>query len=236
VGQSVRLACPTTDGKITCTVKIVAASDSSLLVSFGDNISLEAHRQVLRLMQTFDEPLPGIRNLHPAFASVLIDFDPRRRTHAEIETRVRQKLSGAGETAHPESLLVEIPVCYGGEFGPDLTEVARHTGLSAERVVELHASAEYRVFFLGFSPGFPYLGGMPPELAMPRLSAPRKHVPVGSVAIGGAQTGIYSVDSPGGWRLIGRTSMRLFDAAAEPPAVLQMGNRVRLIPVKELPR
>ncbi len=138
-------------------MKILPASDSSLLISFGDAISLEAH----------------------------------------------------------------------------LADVARHTGLSAERVVELHVSAEYRVYFLGFSPGFPYLGGMPPELTTPRLPAPRKRVPLGSVAIGGAQTGIYSVESPGGWRLIGRTAMRLFDAEAEPPAALQIGDRVRFVPVKE---
>jgi KipI family sensor histidine kinase inhibitor len=217
-------------------VKIAPASDSSILVSFGDSISLEAHRQVLRLMHAFEGTLPGIRNLHPAFASVLIDFDPRRRTHAEIESFVRERLAAPPETADAEHRLIEIPVCYGGGYGPDLVDVARHTGLPAERVIELHASAEYRVYFLGFSPGFPYLGGMPPELATPRLPAPRKHVPVGSVAIGGAQTGVYSADSPGGWRLIGRTTLRLFDASAEPPALLAMGNRVRFVPVKELPR
>lgn len=214
-------------------MKILPASDSSLLISFGDAISLEAHQQVLHLMHAFEAPVAGIRNLHPAFASVLVDFDPRRYSHAQIESIVRQRISATGPAPDSENRLVEIPVCYGGEFGPDLADVARHTGLSAERVVELHVSAEYRVYFLGFSPGFPYLGGMPPELTTPRLPAPRKRVPLGSVAIGGAQTGIYSVESPGGWRLIGRTAMRLFDAEAEPPAALQIGDRVRFVPVKE---
>ncbi len=212
------------------------ASDSSLLVSFGDAISLETHQQVLRLMHALAAPRPGIRNLHPAFASVLIDFDQRRCTHNQVESLVRQALSEAFEVPHPERRVVEIPVRYGGEFGPDLADVARHTRLSPERVVELHASAEYQVYFLGFSPGFPYLGGMPSALATPRLPAPRKQVPAGSVAIGGAQTGIYPVESPGGWRLIGRTSLPLFDAAAEPPALLEMGNRVRFVPAGELPR
>jgi inhibitor of KinA len=211
------------------------ASDCSLLVSFGDDISLEAHRRVLRLMRRFAKPPLGIRNVHPAFASVLIDFDPRRRTHAEVESLVREGMSVEAETSLPNSRVVEIPVCYGGAFGPDLDDVARHTGLSPERVIALHAAAEYRVYFVGFSPGFPYLGGMPPELATPRLPAPRKHVPAGSVAIGGAQTGIYSVDTPGGWRLIGLSRMPLFDAAADPPAVLQIGDVVRFRAVKELP-
>ena len=222
------------DDKITFTVRIVPASDASLLVSFGSEISLDTHRQVQRLMRVFAEPTVGIRNLHPAFASVLIDFDPRRRSHAQIESLIRERMAASSDAPEPKSRLVEIPVCYGGALGPDLDDVARHTGLPPERVIELHASVEYRVYFLGFSPGFPYLGGMPTELATPRLSAPRKRVPAGSVAIGGSQTGIYSIDSPGGWRLIGRTALPLFDPNTNPPALLQMGDRVRFVPVREL--
>lgn len=129
---------------------------------------------------------------------------------------------------------VEIPVCYGGDFGPDLADVAKHTGLAPERVVELYSGADYIVYFVGFSTCFPYLGGLPPELATPRLSAPRKHVPVGSVAIGGSQAGIYPLASPGGWRLIGRTSLRLFDPAGSPPPLLRMGDHVRFVPVPEV--
>jgi len=217
-------------------MEIRPASDSSLLVSFGDVVSMEAHQQVLRLMNAVAEMPAGIYNLHPAFASVLVDFDPRRRTHAEIEALVRERMSSQAAVALPESRLVEIPVSYGGADGPDLEDVARHTGLDAARVVERHAAAEYRVYFLGFSPGFPYLGGLPAELATPRLPVPRKRVPAGSVAIGGAQTGVYPMESPGGWRLIGRTALRLFDPAAEPPALLRMGDRVRFTPVRELPR
>ena len=217
-------------------MEIRPASDCSLLISFGDAISPDAHQQVLQLMHAL-VPMPlGIRNLHPAFASVLIDFDPRRRSRADVELLVRRKMAEPVEADPGERRLVEIPVCYGGAYGPDLEDVARHTGLSPGQVMERHASAEYRVYFLGFSPGFPYLGGMPTELTTPRLPAPRKRVPAGTVAIGGAQTGIYSVESPGGWRLIGRTGLPLFDAAQNPPALLQMGDRVRFVPVLELPR
>ena len=207
------------------------ASDRSFLVSFGQEISEKARRRVVSLSRRLGG-VRGILNLHPAYSSVLVDFDPRLRAHAELEALVRE-LAGAGCGADSIGRTVEIPVRYGGEYGPDLEDVARHTGLPAGRVVELHASAEYLVYFLGFSPGFPYLGGLPAELATPRLAAPRKLVPGGSVAIGGAQTGIYPMDSPGGWRIIGRTPLRLFDAQASPPALLAMGDRVRFTPIRE---
>jgi KipI family sensor histidine kinase inhibitor len=209
-------------------VTIQPASDRSLLVSFGDEISIDAHRQVTRLTRAL-EGERGVLNLHPAFASVLIDFDPRLRSHADIEALARERMETARDEPN-EARLVEIPVCYGGEFGPDLEDVARHAGLPPERVVELHAAADYLVYFVGFSTCFPYLGGLPPELATPRLSAPRKHVPAGSVAIGGSQAGIYPLASPGGWRIVGHTPLLLFDPQASPPPLLRMGDRVRFIP------
>ncbi|HEY1494009.1 MAG TPA: 5-oxoprolinase subunit PxpB [Candidatus Solibacter sp.] len=208
------------------------ASDRSLFISFGDEISLETHLAVARLTRCL-EGVRGILNLHPAYTSVLVDFDPRLRSHAEVEAMVRERVATHEHQPPPEPRHLEIPVRYGGEFGPDLADVARHTGLSEARVVELHSSAEYLVYFVGFSTCFPYLGGLPPELATPRLAAPRKHVPVGSVAIGGAQAGIYPLASPGGWRLIGRTSVTLFDPAASPPPLLRMGDRVRFTVSRE---
>jgi KipI family sensor histidine kinase inhibitor len=212
-------------------VTIRPASDRSLIVCFGQEISAEALRRVVSLSRRLGG-IRGILNHHPAYSSVLVDFDPRLRERAEIEALLRELASEDGGDGAIERT-VEIPVIYGGEYGADLEDVARHTGLPAERVVELHASAEYLVYFLGFSPGFPYLGGLPAELATPRLPAPRKLVPAGSVAIGGSQTGIYPVDSPGGWRIIGRTPLRLFDAEASPPALLAMGDRVRFVPIRE---
>jgi KipI family sensor histidine kinase inhibitor len=208
------------------------ASDRSLLVSFGEEISLDAHHKVAALTRSM-EGVRGVLNLHPAFASVLIDFDPRLRSPDDLESLVRERMPANIETAAFDSRIVEIPVQYGGEFGPDLADVAQHTGLSPERVIEIHSAAEYVVYFVGFSTCFPYLGGLPLELATPRLSAPRKHVPTGSVAIGGAQAGVYPISSPGGWRLIGRTSLRLFDPESSPPALLRMADRVRFVPVRE---
>jgi len=217
-------------------MQIRPASDASLLVTFGAALSLEAHAQVRRLTEAFATLPVGVRNLHPAYTSVLIDFDPRRLGHRQVEDFVRERMAATDRAPETASRVVEIPARYGGVDGPDLEDVARHTGLEPARVVELHASAEYLVYFLGFSPGFPYLGGMPAELTTPRLASPRKRVPAGSVAIGGAQTGVYPMESPGGWRLIGRTELKLFDAAADPPALLRVGDRVRFVAAGELPR
>ena len=214
---------------------IQPASDRALLFSFGDEISLGAHANVVRLTGCLRGVHRGILNLHPAYTSVLVDFDPRLLSHAEVEALVCQRMASMADAPQPESRRVEIPVHYGGENGPDLGEVARHTGLTEKRVVELHAAAEYLVYFVGFATCFPYLGGLPSELATPRLAAPRKLVPEGSVAIGGAQAGIYPLASPGGWRLIGRTHLKLFDPSASPPPLLRMGDRVRFVPVPEVP-
>jgi KipI family sensor histidine kinase inhibitor len=204
------------------------ASDRSLQVVFGDRISEEAYAAVARLTHG----LTGARevlNLHPAYTSVLIDFDPRRYTHERIEALVHACLEGPA-APEPEPHQVEIPVEFGGQCGPDLEDVARHAGLPPEGVIERFTGALYQVYFVGFSTCFPYLGGLPAELATPRLSAPRKHVSEGSVAIGGPQAGVYPLASPGGWRLIGRTRLRLFDPQAVPPPLLRMGDRVRFVP------
>jgi len=211
-------------------VNIRPASDRSLVISFGDEISLDAHLQVRRLTHAL-EGARAILNLHPAFASVLVDFDPRLRTHADMEALVRERMAAAAARAEEPPRTVEIPVAFGGDAGPDLEDVARHSGLAPAVVAARFAAAEFTVYFVGFSTCFPYLGGLPAELATPRLAAPRKHVPEGSVAIGGSQAGIYPLASPGGWRLIGRTALRLFDPAATPPPLLRMGDQVRFLPL-----
>jgi KipI family sensor histidine kinase inhibitor len=213
-------------------VTIRPASDRSLLVSFGEEISLDAYHHVDHLTRCL-LGVRGILNLHPAYTTVLVDFDPRLHLHSEVETIIRERFASAPRHERGEERTVAIPVNFGGECGPDLEDVARHTGFTAQRVIELYCAAEYQVFFVGFSTCFPYMGGLPAELATPRLSAPRKHVPEGSVAIGGSQAGVYPLASPGGWRLIGRTAMRLFDPAESPPALLRMGDRVRFVPIPE---
>lgn len=193
------------------------------------------HRQVLRLTRVL-QGVRGILNLHPAFCTVLIDFDPRLHTLAAVETLVRERIEASTHEEPPPPRTIEIPVRYGGDDGPDLADVARHNSLELERVIELHSAAEYVVYFVGFATCFPYLGGLPQELATPRLPAPRKLVPAGSVAIAGAQTGVYPLASPGGWRLIGRTPLTLFDPSGEPPALLRMGDRVRFVRLPESSR
>jgi len=209
-------------------MKLVPASDSSLLVVLGDAISLDNHERVMSLFRALHHLNdPRVRNLHPAYASILIDFDPLRLSHEEIASLIDQ-LAGEGSSQYDRTAnLVTIPVCYDIEFGPDLQDVANHARISTREVIQLHSSATYRVHFLGFTPGFAYLGGLPEALHVPRLATPRKHVPAGTVAIAGSQAGVYPVDSPGGWRLIGRTPLRIFDPNATRPTRLEPGDLVK---------
>lgn len=197
------------------------ASDHSFLVTFGEGISRAHHCNVLRLFRLLQSnPDHSIANIHPAYNSVLISFDPIEKHPREFLEYVRLLLNKLDtvEAAIPKP--IEIPVCYDRTFAPDLEFVATHNGLMPEDVVRLHASVEYLVYFIGFSPGFPYMGELPAQLATPRLTTPRIRVPEGSVAIGGNQTGIYSTTSPGGWRIIGRTPLKLFDPLRDRKSVV----------------
>jgi KipI family sensor histidine kinase inhibitor len=209
---------------------LTAASDHSLLVSFGREVSLEIHRHVLRLSRLL-QGRPELLNVHPGYSSVLISFDPRRLESAAVESMVREALVRLPSAPVPAARTVEVPVRYGGLDGPDLEEVARLHGMTPGDVVRIHSTAQYLVYFLGFSPGFPYLGGLPQELATPRLGTPRRLVPAGSVGIGGDHTGVYPVASPGGWRIIGRTPLEIFRADRDPLTLLQMGDYVRFVAI-----
>lgn len=209
-------------------MRIIPASDSSLLVEFGTAIAPEFHERVLALFRALSaENDARIRNLHPAYASLLIDFDPLLLKHDELIVRLNELIESAPTAQQTQARTVTIPVCYDSEFGPDLSDVAAHNGISVDEVVRLHTSSTYLVYFLGFSPGFAYLGGLDAKLRTPRLATPRKYVAAGSVGIAGEQTGVYPIDSAGGWRLIGRTSLRMFDPDAEQPSLLQPGDHVR---------
>jgi inhibitor of KinA len=173
----------------------------------------------------------GVRNLHPAYSSVLVKFDALQWQHDELEKRLRKYLDRLDKLKLPEPPLVEIPVCYGGEFGPDLVEVAALHQITPEHVIRLHTSATYFVYFLGFVPGFAYLGELPRELVTPRLAAPRKKVPAGSVGIAGNQTGVYPFETPGGWRLLGRTPVAMFRTDRDGLSLLSIGDRVHFVPI-----
>jgi len=209
-----------------------AASDQSLLIYFAEKITVEANEKVRKLLQLLEkEPIAGIRNLHPAYCSLLVKFDALKWRHEELEVKLREYLDKLQEVKLPEPRHVEIPVCYGGEFGPDLEDVAANHGITQERVIKLHCSTTYLVYFLGFVPGFAYLGELPQELVTPRLPTPRKKVPVGSVGIAGNQTGIYPFETPGGWRLLGRTPVAMFRTDREHLSLLSIGDRVQFVPI-----
>jgi len=217
-------------------VRMLAAGEQGLVVEFGNAIDPAVNARIHRLARALAERvLEGVIESVPTYRSLLVLFDPlvlpRERLVSEVEELLAapaiEEVSGAGGNT------VELPVLYGGEFGPDLDFVARHNGLSAEEVFAIHSSAAYLVYMLGFTPGFPYLGGMSSRIATPRLPSPRGKVPSGSVGIAGNQAGVYPLESPGGWRLIGRTPLRLFDLAAERPFLLAPGDVVRFRPVDE---
>ena len=207
--------------------------ESALLLRFGNTIGRALNDRVHAAAAALrTAALPGVEDIAPAYASLLLRFDPRRWPNAPLlAASVREALArtevAAGDAGPAAGAVVELPVCYGDEHGPDLAEVAASTNLTPDQVIARYVGGDYRVAMLGFAPGFAYLLGLDAALTVPRLAAPRLRVPAGSVAIGGAQTGIYPSVLPGGWRLIGRTPLRLFDAALAPPARLTPGLRVR---------
>ncbi len=217
---------------------VATLGDLAVVISFGEVIDEALSARVRTVAAALARhPPAGVVDIVPAFASVALFFErPPLATFDEL----RREIEGVVERADAslvssEVRTVEIPVCYGGEFGPDLDTVAAHVARSPAEVVAAHSGADYVVHAIGFAPGFPYLGGLPPELATPRRASPRTHVPAGSVGIGGAQTGIYPLETPGGWNLIGRTPLRLFDRDRVPPALLSAGDRVKFhaIPASE---
>lgn len=220
------------------------ASDQSLMVYFGEDqkkgrgkvrppeITLQANECVRRLLRLLElEPIASVRNLHPAYCSLLIKFDALRMGHDDLEAILKKYLERLEAVELPARREVEIPVCYGGEFGPDLDEVAGLAGMTPEQVIELHSSSSYLVYFLGFVPGFAYLGELPEALVTPRLASPRKRVPAGSVGIAGRQTGVYPFATPGGWRLLGRTPIAMFRRDGKSFSLLSIGDRVRFVPI-----
>ncbi|WP_297465795.1 5-oxoprolinase subunit PxpB [Thermococcus sp.] len=208
------------------------AGDSALLISFGEAIDEEINGRVHAVAGTIEKAgFEWLVEVVPAYSSLLVVYDPLKATYAEVESAIKPLLSA--ETESFRGRLVEVPVVYGGQYGPDLEFVAEYNGLSVDDVIEIHSGPVYRVYFLGFLPGFAYLGGMDERIAAPRLEKPRLKVPAGSVGIAGRQTGIYPLESPGGWRLIGRTPLRLFNPSKEPPTLLQPGDRVKFVPIDE---
>jgi inhibitor of KinA len=203
-----------------------------VLVYLGEEIGLAAHDRVLQLLQALlDKPPLWLRNVQPSYSSLLVTFDLALVDHDEVQTSLRKLEQRAQAIRLPKPRTVEIPVCYGGEFGPDLNDVAKMHGLKPSKVIQIHSSQTYHAYFLGFAPGFAYLGDLAEEIATPRLESPRKVVPVGSVAIAGRQTAVYPVSTPGGWRLIGRTPLLLFRTNRKPMELISIRDQVRFRPI-----
>lgn len=206
--------------------------DCALLAVFEQRIAPEIGAAVAALnARVLAAKIPGVGETVPAFASLLVTYDPLA-TDCDAVAAAVQSLADAADSgsAAGAGRLVTIPVCYGGDFGPDLPFVAQHAGLTEAEVIALHAGREYPIYMLGFLPGFPYLGGLDERLFTPRLATPRTAIPAGAVGIGGEQTGIYPIASPGGWQLIGRTPLRLFDPAAG-TLPYAAGDRIRFEPI-----
>lgn len=210
-------------------LQFVSVGDRALQIVLGDRLDLALNRRALALSEALED-LPGLTDRVPAYASLTLHYDPMFWSQANLIEAVIPILAAAEDRA-VAGRMVTIPVCYGHAYGPDLAEVARHAGIDPEEVITRHCQAEYRVCFLGFTPGFAYLSGLDPSLAMARRATPRSNVSAGSVGIAGNQTGIYPQASPGGWQLIGRTPLRLFDPCRDPPCLLSPGDRLRFVAI-----
>lgn len=210
--------------------RILNAGDSALVVEFGNSVDAATNRSVYDFNAALEsEGLAGVQEIIPTYRSALVNFDPLVITHVEIEKAIDRAIARANVlgTDERQSLTFTLPVLYGGDDGADLARVAEHNNITPDDVIRIHTSGVYRVFMLGFLPGFPYLGGMDERIATPRLATPRISVPAGAVGIAESQTGVYSMDSPGGWNLIGLTPVQFFDPDATPPVPIQPGSFIR---------
>lgn len=214
--------------------RLLPAGDAALLIEFADEINDAVNDRVHALTHALRaQNHPHVLDLIPAYSSLLVCYDSRCVPLAEIHAWLQNALDALHTFLPPEPRLIEIPTQYGGEFGPDLTFVAQHSGMTEDAVIHAHTSVIYRVYFVGFAPGFAYLGSVPESIVVPRLETPRTRVPAGSIGIAGRQTGIYPMEIPGGWRIIGRTPVRLFNPDLIPPALLRPGDRVRFVQVDD---
>jgi len=215
-------------------IRILTAGDSSILVEFGKEISPEINRKIAATVQLMKEQhIEGVVDIIPAFCSLLINYDPRVIRYEEMKQRMQDLIKVDAKAEAGRKRVFEIPVCYGGEYGPDIANIAKNAGLSEKEVIEIHSSRDYLIYMLGFLPGFTYLGGLDERIHTPRLATPRIKINAGSVGIGGSQTGIYPLDSPGGWQLMGMTPVKTYDPDREVPILVEAGDYIRFVPVSE---
>ncbi|SMC25291.1 sensor histidine kinase inhibitor, KipI family [Desulfacinum hydrothermale DSM 13146] len=210
--------------------RFLHCGDMGLLVELGNAVDPSLNRRVHALGKRLRGSAPGILSLVPTYRSLFIHYDPTCCSYERIIGLVQENLASLSNDTGG-SRVVKVPVCYGGHYGPDLAQVAAIHGLTEHEVIEKHAGRRYHVYMVGFTPGFPYMGGLNPELHTPRRKQPRTRVPAGSVGIAEEQTGIYPIESPGGWQIIGRTPLRLFDVNRVPPFLVEAGDTVVFEPI-----
>lgn len=211
---------------------VVPLGDTAVRIPFGDKIDEGTNGRIRQFINKLEKAkVGGVIEWVPAYTSVAIYYEPDRISYAALCKELEKIYLSSEKFNQDKPVVFEIPVCYGGEMGPDLAYVAEYHGLSEQEIIKLHANREYRIYMMGFMPGFPYLGGLPDEIAVPRLENPRKSVLPGSVGIGGNQTGIYPADVPSGWRIIGVTPVSLFEPIKKEPFLLSAGNYIKFMPI-----
>lgn len=213
-------------------VRFLMTGDTSVSVEFGNEISTEINARIRAFNIALQQKkIAGIVETVPTYRSLTVHYKPELLCYSALKSQLEALMDGLSKIEIPPASVFEIPVLYGGEEGPDLQFVAEHSKKTVEEVIKIHTQPEYLIYMLGFTPGFPYLGGMSDEIATPRLKSPRVKIPGGSVGIAGSQTGIYPIDSPGGWQLIGKTPLKLYDSARETPILLQAGQFIKFYPI-----
>lgn len=215
-------------------MNISPSGDSAIVICFGEKISELLNLKVRSLKLAIErQEVIGIIEMTPTYCSLMIHYNPLLIGYEHLIKKVSEINENLEEIDLPKPSIIDIPTLYGGEYGPDIENVARHNNLSTEEVIQIHASRAYQIYMLGFTPGFPYLGGMDERIATPRLATPRTKIVGGSVGIAGSQTGIYPIDSPGGWQIIGRTPLALYDPKCDEPILLKAGETIRFIPIDQ---
>jgi KipI family sensor histidine kinase inhibitor len=212
--------------------RYLTAGDRALVVEFGNKISEDINSRVRSMMIAVErENIEGIIEITPTYRSLMIHYNPMKISYSKLLTDLKILEKKLKDIDIPLPEIIEIPVLYNGENGPDIINVAEYNNITTQEVIDIHSSREYLIYMLGFTPGFPYLGGMDERISTPRLGTPRTKINSGSIGIAGSQTGIYPIDSPGGWQIIGKTPLNLYDAFRDPPILLDPGNYIKFVPV-----
>lgn len=215
-------------------IKFLPSGDSGLILEVSNEISEEVNRKIRALSYWIEKSnFEEIIEIIPTYTTVLVNYDPLKITYGHLIGRLKDIEKYIDEVKLPPPEVIHVPVLYGGDYGLDLNYVANHNGLTAREVIDIHSSPNYLVYMIGFTPGFPYLGGMSEKIATPRLKVPREKIPGSSVGIAGNQTGIYPIDSPGGWQIIGRTPLKLFDPKRSPAVLLNAGQYIKFQPISK---